>query len=146
MARRGPHAAARLQALWTLEALGQLDDDLVAAALRDGSSGVRENALKMAEGRFGPARKDLTDLVRRWPGHGEVLFLLGRCEEALGRPERALAAWEQIPASDANQARAAESKAALQASGLPAISNVGEKGGSAVAAAALNAIARRAHD
>ncbi|MBM0239925.1 precorrin-8X methylmutase [Micromonospora sp. ATA32] len=35
---------------------------------------------------------------------------------------------------------AAESKAALRASGLPAVSNRGEKGGSAVAAAALNAL------
>jgi precorrin-8X/cobalt-precorrin-8 methylmutase len=34
----------------------------------------------------------------------------------------------------------------LRASGLPAISNVGEKGGSAVAAAAVNAIARLAAD
>jgi precorrin-8X/cobalt-precorrin-8 methylmutase len=35
---------------------------------------------------------------------------------------------------------AAESKAALRASGLPAVSNRGEKGGSAVAAAAVNAL------
>ncbi len=35
---------------------------------------------------------------------------------------------------------AAESKAALRNSGLPAVSNVSEKGGSAVAAAALNAL------
>ncbi len=35
---------------------------------------------------------------------------------------------------------AADSKAALRASGLPAVSNVSEKGGSAVAAAALNAL------
>jgi precorrin-8X/cobalt-precorrin-8 methylmutase len=35
---------------------------------------------------------------------------------------------------------AAESKAALRESGLPGISNVSEKGGSAVAAAALNAL------
>lgn len=35
---------------------------------------------------------------------------------------------------------AAESKAALRDSGLPAVSNVSEKGGSAVAAAALNAL------
>jgi precorrin-8X/cobalt-precorrin-8 methylmutase len=35
---------------------------------------------------------------------------------------------------------AAESKAALRRSGLPAVSNVSEKGGSAVAAAALNAL------
>jgi precorrin-8X/cobalt-precorrin-8 methylmutase len=39
---------------------------------------------------------------------------------------------------------AAEAKAALRASGLPAVSNVGEKGGSAVAAAAVNALARLA--
>lgn len=35
---------------------------------------------------------------------------------------------------------AAEAKAALRASGLPAVSNLGDKGGSAVAAAALNAL------
>ncbi len=35
---------------------------------------------------------------------------------------------------------AAESKAALRASGLPALSNASEKGGSAVAAAAVNAL------
>jgi precorrin-8X/cobalt-precorrin-8 methylmutase len=35
---------------------------------------------------------------------------------------------------------AVESKVALRASGLPAVSNVSEKGGSAVAAAALNAL------
>lgn len=35
---------------------------------------------------------------------------------------------------------AAESKAALRASGLPQVSNVSEKGGSAVAAAAVNAL------
>jgi precorrin-8X/cobalt-precorrin-8 methylmutase len=38
---------------------------------------------------------------------------------------------------------AAEAKAALRASGLPAVSNVSEKGGSAVAAAALNALLYR---
>lgn len=39
---------------------------------------------------------------------------------------------------------AAESKARLRAGGLPSISNIGEKGGSAVAAAAVNALARLA--
>ena len=39
---------------------------------------------------------------------------------------------------------AAESKEALRASGLPAVSNVGVKGGSAVAAAACNALVRLA--
>jgi precorrin isomerase len=40
---------------------------------------------------------------------------------------------------------AAAAKEALRMSGLPAISNVGEKGGSAVAAAAVNALVRLAH-
>ena len=40
---------------------------------------------------------------------------------------------------------AAESKERLRAGGLAAITNVGEKGGSAVAAAALNALVRLAH-
>ncbi len=39
---------------------------------------------------------------------------------------------------------AADAKAALRASGLPSVSNVGERGGSAVAAAALNALWRLA--
>jgi hypothetical protein len=41
---------------------------------------------------------------------------------------------------------AAESKAHLRASGLPAVSNISEKGGSAVAAAALNALLYAADD
>lgn len=41
---------------------------------------------------------------------------------------------------------AAESKEALRKSGLPAVSNVGEKGGSAVAAAAVNALVRLARE
>lgn len=41
---------------------------------------------------------------------------------------------------------AAAAKEAARASGLPVISNIGEKGGSAVAAAACNALVRLAHD
>src|SRR6185312_7166800 len=67
----------------------------------------------MAEGRWGSARKELTDLDRRWPDKGEVLYLLGRCEEALERPDRALAAWERIPADDASYPRAVESRASV---------------------------------
>lgn len=40
---------------------------------------------------------------------------------------------------------AAEAKEALRRSGLPAVTNRGEKGGSAVAGAAVNALARLAH-
>ncbi len=67
----------------------------------------------MASGQIGPARKDLKDLDSRWPARGEILILLGRCEESLGRPERALAAWERIPPSDPYFASAAESRGSL---------------------------------
>lgn len=41
--------AARLRALYALDGLSALDADLVAGALKDSHSGVRENALQMAE-------------------------------------------------------------------------------------------------
>jgi putative membrane-bound dehydrogenase-like protein len=52
VARQTSCTAARVQALWTLDALGQFDRSLVLAALHDGSPGVRENALRIAESRF----------------------------------------------------------------------------------------------
>jgi tetratricopeptide (TPR) repeat protein len=67
----------------------------------------------IAERRLGPARKSLVSLTQRWPGHGEILFLLGECEERLGRPERALAAWEQVPVGDPYAIPAAESRGSL---------------------------------
>jgi tetratricopeptide (TPR) repeat protein len=67
----------------------------------------------MDAGRWAAARKDLTDLARRWPHKGDILLRLGRCEEALGQPERALAAWERIPTRDESYPRAAESRAAV---------------------------------
>jgi enediyne biosynthesis protein E4 len=67
----------------------------------------------MAKGRPGLARKRLADLAQRWARSGEVLFLLGQCEEALGQPDRALVAWGRVPASDSNFVRAAESQASL---------------------------------
>jgi tetratricopeptide (TPR) repeat protein len=65
---------------------------------------------EIAAGRLGVARRSLVHLAGRWPRNGEVLFLLGQCDESLGQAERALAAWAQIPASDPNFARAAESQ------------------------------------
>ena len=55
---------------------------------------------KMDQGRLAVARKELADLAQHWPGDGQILYLLGRCEELLGRPHRALAAWAQVPVSD----------------------------------------------
>ncbi len=43
---------ARLGALWTLEALGGLDDTTLLSALRDPEPGIREHALRLAEPRL----------------------------------------------------------------------------------------------
>jgi len=55
VAKTRPTPQARAHALWTLEALGSLDDDLVLAAFDDPEPGVREQAAKLAEDRS-PAR------------------------------------------------------------------------------------------
>jgi tetratricopeptide (TPR) repeat protein len=68
---------------------------------------------RMATGRLSLARKSLADLAERWPRNGEVLVLLGQCEEALGRPDRALAAWALVPPRDSNFVRAADSQGSL---------------------------------
>jgi putative membrane-bound dehydrogenase-like protein len=39
----------RLHALWTLEGLGELKSEQIAAALKDNEAGIRENAIKLAE-------------------------------------------------------------------------------------------------
>ncbi len=45
-------AAARVHALWTLEALGKLEAGLIEQALDDPVAGVRENGLRLAEPRL----------------------------------------------------------------------------------------------
>lgn len=45
-------ATARLHALWTLEGLERLDDNLIITALQDVEAGVRKNAIKIAEKRL----------------------------------------------------------------------------------------------
>jgi putative heme-binding domain-containing protein len=52
MATSSPSPLARLHALWTLEGLDALDDSSIAAALRDATAGVRENAVRLAEPRL----------------------------------------------------------------------------------------------
>lgn len=42
----------RLHALWTLDGLGRLNDDVLLKALADGSAGIRESALRIAESRM----------------------------------------------------------------------------------------------
>ncbi|MBI1785325.1 c-type cytochrome, partial [Candidatus Sumerlaeota bacterium] len=43
---------ARLHAMWTLDGMGKLNDQIVLAALKDKEPGVRENAAKLAESRM----------------------------------------------------------------------------------------------
>jgi putative membrane-bound dehydrogenase-like protein len=49
MAQNTASPIGRLHALWTLEGLEQLPADVIALALKDPVSGVRENAIKLAE-------------------------------------------------------------------------------------------------
>ena len=71
--------------------------------------------------------------ARRWPAGAVVV---------VGNAPTALA--EVVALAAVGFVGAAEAKEALRASTLASVSNVGERGGSAVAAAALNAIARLA--
>jgi precorrin-8X/cobalt-precorrin-8 methylmutase len=80
----------------------------------------------------------------RWPDGAVVV--VGNAPTALAEVVRLAAAGAFRPALviglPVGFVGAAEAKAALRASGLPSVSNVGERGGSAVAAAALNALWR----
>ena len=57
----------------------------------------KEAKQEMSAGRFGLARKQLTELVARWPGWGEALYQLGVCEQARNRPEAAIEMFERVP-------------------------------------------------
>ncbi|OON74055.1 precorrin-8X methylmutase [Streptomyces tsukubensis] len=102
----------------------------------------RETVCRLAEAEAGPGLTRSAHAVRLafdevGPG---ALWVIGNAPTAL----------EELLLLDARPALvvglpvgfvgAVESKAALRASGLPAVSNISEKGGSAVAAAALNAL------
>ncbi|QXC59181.1 precorrin-8X methylmutase [Aquihabitans sp. G128] len=88
----------------------------------------------------------MREAADRWPSGAVVV--VGNAPTALEEAIRLAEAGRFAPVAviglPVGFVGAAESKAALRASGLPAISNVGERGGSAVAAAALNALWRLA--
>lgn len=117
--------------------------------------GRRSGAVSyLAEGRARKAALDEPELTisaaamrvaaERFPAGAVVA--VGNAPTALFEVLRLAAAGEFAPALviglPVGFVGAAESKAALRGSGLPAISNVGERGGSAVTAAALNALHR----
>jgi precorrin-8X/cobalt-precorrin-8 methylmutase len=79
-----------------------------------------------------------------------AIFAIGCAPTALFELVRLAEAGEVAPALvvglPVGFVGAAEAKEALRRSGLPAVSNAGEKGGSAAAGAAVNALARLAAD
>jgi putative membrane-bound dehydrogenase-like protein len=64
VAEKGRSEAARIHALWTVEGLGGIEAADIARALRDQHAAVRENAVRLAEGRVGGSQDLLTDLLR----------------------------------------------------------------------------------
>jgi tetratricopeptide (TPR) repeat protein len=68
---------------------------------------------RLDAGSIAEARRLLAEAVARWPGEGEVRFLLGACEQALGRPDVAEATWARVPAGSAFAGHAAMLRARL---------------------------------
>ena len=60
-------------------------------------SALEKAKRNLAEGRYAVARKELMELEAHWSADGEVAYELGRCEQARGRTEAALAAWARVP-------------------------------------------------
>jgi len=74
-------------------------------------SALEQAKLEMAAGLYGTARKRLIELTPRRAGRGEVEYQLGLCELHRGRPDAALAAWEQVQPSSPFASRAAGQRA-----------------------------------
>jgi putative membrane-bound dehydrogenase-like protein len=93
----GPSGQARLHGLWSLHGLQALTDDDVRAALIDSHAGVRENAVRLAEGRAAllPALLD-----RVHDGDARVRFQLAFTLGETSDP-RALAALAALAERDA---------------------------------------------
>jgi enediyne biosynthesis protein E4 len=59
---------------------------------------LKQAKARLDSGSTYEARRLLAESAARWPAEGEVTFLLGACEQALGRPDAAEAAWSRVPA------------------------------------------------
>jgi tetratricopeptide (TPR) repeat protein len=64
--------------------------------VRSGLSWARS---QIEAGQYTPARDRLARLSALWPRNDDVAYLLGLCEAQLGRPQEAVAAWEQVSAN-----------------------------------------------
>ena len=126
------------------------DVDMVAVATR--RAGTRSLLTEARERATEPGRTVSAAAMRlaadRWPTG--AIVVVGNAPTALAEVIALAEAGRFAPALviglPVGFVGAAEAKAALRASGLPAISNVGERGGSAVAAAALNALWRASRE
>ncbi len=58
---------------------------------------LKQAKARLDSGSVAEARRLLAESAARWPGEGEVRFLLGACEQALGRLDAAEAAWSRVP-------------------------------------------------
>lgn len=125
---------------------------VVAATRRSGTCSLLDEGRRERDG-SGEANLTVTAAAmrvaaRRWPAGAVVV--VGNAPTALAEVIALAAAGRFSPAliigMPVGFVGAAEAKEALRATPLASISNVGERGGSAVAAAALNAIARLAAD
>src|SRR5271166_5357302 len=56
---------------------------------------------RIASGSPAEARRLLVEATAQWPREGELQFLLGACEQALGRPAAAEAAWARVAPTSA---------------------------------------------
>lgn len=113
------------------------DVEMVAAGItgREVVCGLRDAAPREGETRTAAGLRNAC--VRVGPG---AVYVIGNAPTALEMLLTLDAAPALVIGLPVGFVGAAESKAALRASGLPAISNISEKGGSAVAAGALNAL------
>ena len=126
-----------------------VDVEMVAVATRRCGSQCLLDQGRALQAELGDAEPGLTATAaamrvaaERWPVGAVVV--VGNAPTALAEVVQLAAAGRFKPSLviglPVGFVGAADAKAALRASGLPSISNVGERGGSAVAAAALNAL------
>ncbi|MFJ6565012.1 precorrin-8X methylmutase [Streptomyces sp. NPDC091412] len=113
------------------------DVEMVAAGITR-----RDSVCRLRDARSGPGMTRSAHAIRLayedvGPG---ALWVIGCAPTALEELLKLDASPALVIGLPVGFVGAAESKAALRESGLPAVSNVSEKGGSAVAAAALNAL------
>ncbi len=72
---------------------------------------LTEARREFAARRFDEARIRLARLSERWPGQGEVEYLLGSCEMVAGHADAAMAAWARVPDGSPKAPLAALSRA-----------------------------------